>query len=527
MKKNFIGVLIIVISVALLGLVFIQLYWIKNAVTLREDEFYRKVSFVLFQVSNKLEKIETMQHIQSVSNENWEKIEGLNKPISNNAVFYDTVKTFRDADMEIKVVEGKTLDSAKNIISQSIEGNSKVGKNNYDFKLNLNANNPNTISATINDSVYLLQKEKRSSLVNDLIKKMYEPDNFKPVKERLNRNLLDSLLKNELVLAGINTPYEYNVFDYGGNNLFDLDKNQFEKFRTLSYNMKLYPSDIIEEPHFLSIYFPNQKSYLLQSMWLILASSVVIMLFVIASFTYTILTILKQKKLSIIKNDFINNMTHELKTPISTISLAAEALADPEISNNSSFRSNYLNMIKDENKRLAMMVENVLKSALWDKPDFNLNYETVNIQDIIQDIINSLSLQVQVKGGKIENNFFAQNAFIEADRVHITNLFFNLIDNAIKYTNKSPEIIVETTSDDNYLKISVKDNGIGITKENQKKIFDKFYRVPTGNIHNVKGFGLGLSYVKAIVEKHKGFINVKSEINKGSCFEVVLPIKIK
>ena len=251
------------------------------------------------------------------------------------------------------------------------------------------------------------------------------------------------------------------------------------------------------------------------------------MLFVIASFTYTILTILKQKKLSIIKNDFINNMTHELKTPISTISLAAEALSDPDISNNSSFKATYLNMIKDENKRLGLMVENVLKSALWDKPDFNLKLETINVHEILQEIINSLSLQIQVKGGKIEKNFLASTFTIYADKVHITNLFFNLIDNAIKYTDKTPEITIETSSTDKTIKISIKDNGIGISKEHQKKIFDKFYRVPTGNIHNVKGFGLGLNYVKAIIEKHNGFINVKSEANKGSCFETVLPLKLK
>ncbi|NUM49927.1 MAG: HAMP domain-containing histidine kinase [Flavobacteriales bacterium] len=526
MKKNYISILIVIISAALLGLVFIQLYWIKNAITLREDEFYRKVTFVLFQVSNKLEKIETMQHIQSVSNEQWEKMNAMNNPIIGNTLFYDTIKTFRDEDMEIKVVEGKTLDSSKKIISQSIEGNSKIGKNSYDFKLNLNAYNHNSITATINDSVYLLQKEKRSNLISDLVEKMYEPENIKPIKERLNKDLLDSLLKNELLLAGINTPHDYNVFDYYGNPLFELHKNQLEKFQTLSYNMKLYPSDIIEKPHFLSIYFPKQKSYLLKSMGLILTSSVIIMLFVIASFTYTILTILKQKKLSIIKNDFINNMTHELKTPISTISLAAEALSDPEISNNSSFRTNYLNMIKDENKRLAMMVENVLKSALWDKPDFKLHRETLDIHEVLLEIINSLSLQVQVKGGKIEKRFLAENTKVYADKVHITNLFFNLIDNAIKYTIKTPEIVVETSAHNNYIKIAVKDNGIGISKEHQKKIFDKFYRVPTGNIHNVKGFGLGLNYVKAIVEKHKGQITVKSEVNKGSCFEIVLPTKL-
>jgi two-component system phosphate regulon sensor histidine kinase PhoR len=257
-------------------------------------------------------------------------------------------------------------------------------------------------------------------------------------------------------------------------------------------------------------------------MWLMLLTSVMLLIIIVLAFTYTIQTIFKQKKLSEIKNDFISNMTHELKTPISTISLACEALSDQDVCKNPSANSNYVNMISQENKRLGLLVESVLKSAMWDK-ELKLKRDTFNLHDIINQVTLNIAIQVENKRGKISKNLAAKESEITADKIHITNLIYNLLDNANKYTPTEPDIIISTENYKQGILISVADNGVGIKKENINKIFDKFYRVPTGNVHNVKGFGLGLNYVKALVEKHGGEVQVVSEYGVGTTFKVYLP----
>jgi two-component system phosphate regulon sensor histidine kinase PhoR len=227
--------------------------------------------------------------------------------------------------------------------------------------------------------------------------------------------------------------------------------------------------------------------------------------------------------LSEIKNDFISNMTHEFKTPISTISLACEVLSDKSIEKSPERMNKYVKMIGDENKRLSLLVENILQTAILDKGQLKLKIQSIDIHNLIEQTITNIKLQVENKEGEISTDLKAANAVINGDRVHITNIVFNLIDNALKYSGDHPVIKISTRNDSEGVFISVEDNGIGISKENQKRIFDTMYRVPTGNIHNVKGFGLGLSYVKAVVEKHGGSINVESELGKGSTFTIYLP----
>ena len=246
-------------------------------------------------------------------------------------------------------------------------------------------------------------------------------------------------------------------------------------------------------------------------------------LLIIGGFYYTINTILQQKKLSEIKNDFINNMTHELKTPISTISLACEALADPDMQKSDNSRNKFVGMIKEENKRLGVLVENVLKTAVLDQGKMKFKLEEIDIHHLIEKVLKSFELQLNTASGSIERKLHAQNNIVKGDKIHLTNVFYNLVDNAIKYTNSKPEITIRTVDDDEALKIEIIDNGIGISKENQKKIFDQLYRVPKGNLHDVKGFGLGLHYVKVIAEKHLGKIFVESTLGKGSTFTILLP----
>jgi len=254
--------------------------------------------------------------------------------------------------------------------------------------------------------------------------------------------------------------------------------------------------------------------------------SIILIIAIVYSFTYTITTIFRQKKLSEVKNDFINNMTHEFKTPISTISLACEALGDRDMRKSGEFTENYVNVIKEENKRLAVMAEKILQTAVIDKGQLKMNKEKIDFHEVISDVIKNISIQVEIKDGVILKNFMAVNSVLEGDKVHLTNLVYNLLDNANKYSPKKPVIRISTENTSSGILLTIEDKGIGISKTEQKKVFEKLYRVPTGDIHEVRGFGLGLSYVKATVAEHNGKISLESEVNKGSTFKVFLPFKM-
>jgi two-component system, OmpR family, phosphate regulon sensor histidine kinase PhoR len=339
--------------------------------------------------------------------------------------------------------------------------------------------------------------------------------------------LVDSLLRYEFKNRGINTRYVWTVFSAGSMPLFgngdDPQQSLRDSLLTSRHRVSLRPDNIFSQPHMLAVYFPFQNGYILKSLWLMLVLSVLFVLFILLLFYYSISTIYRQKQFSEIKNDFISNMTHELKTPISTISLACEVLADSSVEKTQDRLNRYVSMIKEENKRLGGLVENVLQSALLDKGNFRLKTEPVDFHALLRNAVNSVRIQVENKSGEITMSLDAKRFDIECDRTHTQNLIFNLLDNAIKYTPGQPLIRVSTVNTATGIQLCVEDNGIGISRENQKKIFDKLYRVPTGNVHDVKGFGLGLSYVKAIALKHGGDVFVQSEPGHGSQFYVNLP----
>jgi two-component system phosphate regulon sensor histidine kinase PhoR len=340
----------------------------------------------------------------------------------------------------------------------------------------------------------------------------------------LNKNLLDSLLNEELRQKGIKTKFEYGVYSSLQNKMIIEKTGQYQaQLLKNSFVFTLYPNEFLTNPNYLMIYFPYEIRFLLKEMSSIILISLILIIILMMLFTYVIKVIVWQKKLSEMKNDFINNMTHEIKTPISTISLACEALSDQSVKKHEALAENYLKVIYDENKRLADITEKILQAAIFDQGELNLKLEMINIEEVIDNVINNIGIQVEVKDGKIIRDFRASKTAITADKMHITNVISNLVDNANKYSPKRPVITIISENYSDGVRISIEDNGIGISKENQKKIFDKLYRVPTGNIHDVKGFGLGLSYVKAVIEKHNGKITVDSDLRKGSTFRVYLP----
>ncbi len=364
--------------------------------------------------------------------------------------------------------------------------------------------------------------------------------NLIPLAERINLEQLDSLISQEFLSRGVDVVFNYGVLSNktksfviaNGHYLVEgnskIDANQDSKNSGLfnsRYKVPLFRQGI-ESPGELIVHFPQRNAILWWTVWKPALGSLLFTSIILFSFVYTVNVVFRQKKISEMKTDFINNMTHEFKTPIATISLAADAINNPSIITNEEKIKRFLNIIKQENKRMNSQVEKVLQMAQIDKNDINLTYSPINLHNVIQATVENISLQVEAKGGKVKTSLLADYDEILGDITHVTNIIHNLIDNANKYTPSEPEITISTKNVDNEILVSVKDNGIGISKEARKLIFDKFYRVHTGNVHDVKGFGLGLSYVKAMVEAHKGTVEVRSELGKGSEFILHFPLKL-
>lgn len=344
------------------------------------------------------------------------------------------------------------------------------------------------------------------------------------VKNRIQPAVLDSLLRMELKSKGIKGNFSYKVTSAKKDSIFftrNAGEAQFLPDNT--YQTALFPKDMIRDAGLLTITFPEKSSMIMSNLNAMMALSGALLLILLFSFGFTIHSILRQKKISEMKTDFINNMTHEFKTPVSTIMIASESLRDPDIANDMHRVNRLAGIIYDENVRLGNHIERVLNIARIDKGDLKLDCKPVDMNELIAAVLDSMSLQLQKKGTELKMNLGAENTLVYGDELHLSNVIFNLIDNANKYSKEHPEIIISTENHGRNLIIRVKDNGIGMSRDQQAKIFDQFYRIPTGNLHDVKGFGLGLSYVNNIVKRLNGTIKVRSEKDKGSEFEMSFP----
>jgi two-component system phosphate regulon sensor histidine kinase PhoR len=504
-------------GVALIGLIASQLFWISNAFILRSQHFSTAVNDALCDVVYKLQKKDAAAKIKRKLN--------LRKQGMRWMLHSDSLG--KDSSQVIKVFEDLTTDSAGVTIHKTrrnLFSNDTLNAAGWGVNINTNSKEPFTISHIDSTDDRFEWMKQQSDMVSDIFDELVSINIYKGYSNSIDTNSIDSILRAALINKGIHASYCYGIFN--NSKIFFTNNCSASSGDSLfhsPYKINVAPDNVFITPQYLAIYFPSEKNYILQTMWLMLTASGVLLVVIIYVFYYTVSTILKQKKLSDIKNDFINNMTHELKTPISTVSLASEMLQDASIEKSKEQLNQYVHIIKEENQRLGLLVENILQTAVLDKGEFKLRLEEIDIHEIIDKVLGNVRLPLQKREGEMIIKKNAEDSIVYADRVHITNVIYNLVDNALKYVEGKPLLKIYTETVRNGIKISVSDNGIGISKENQKKIFDTFYRVPTGNIHNVKGFGLGLSYVKAVVEKHRGAVTVESEWEKGSTFSIVLP----
>jgi len=536
-SKTYLNSIVVALFLAMFGLVAVQTYLIRKAVKTEEEQFNQQINQALSNVVSKLDKerySEDMLNymVESVTGNDIDSSVALGQNFIERKIdIIDSIITKEGGDsVLIRIVEGTTKDPSKGIRAEARviqEGSINDSLSRLDL-IDFNVGKTKGIEDIPRDLLM-----ERMKMISDILIRFLDPDSYGAPSKRLNLKILDSLILNELHEVGIETPYTFAVLDISGEGI-EFTNQTAHNYNLLAknalYKKRLFPGDYSQIQKSagltLALDLPSKMPFILKRIWWVFVLSFVIIGIIIYAFYYTISTIRKQKKLSVIKNDFISNMTHELKTPISTISLACEALNDPDFSAQQTTGENpYIHMIKDENDRLGVLVERVLQSALIEKGDLKIKEEVLDLHKIITDVAQKFKIQVDNLSGDLSLDLQASKSLLLGDRVHITNIFYNLLDNALKYRNGIPKITLHTRTKGEQIICCVADNGIGINKEYQKKIFDRLFRVPTGNVHDVKGFGLGLSYVQAIITHHDGQISVQSQPGKGSTFKLTFKLK--
>ena len=484
----------------MVSILLVQFSWISQINELNNERFEKDINDVLFTVNQKLEERE----ILILTRENLEAKFKISR--SNETGGVELIESI----FSKRTIQDGEIETKQNSLQFDLESSNK----NVDSDDNINASilvedfNEVTVDTLIQKQIDKVLD--RSEMIQIILNKLLTGD--RNIKTELNKKSIEKLIKTSLKQKNIDMDFEYLLLDNEKNNIL-LSNTEDDKILKSSFSISLFQNDLIDSNLVLFLDFPLKNSYLRDNNIYSLAFSFIFILLIALSFYYVVVKAFQLKKLSEIKNDFIDNMTHELKTPISTISLACEAMID-----NKKNKNDYVKIIDEENKRLGHQVERVLNIARTEKQSYKIDRSSVNIHEIIEESINVFRFKLEKKGGKIVNKLNAENPIINGNKSHLVNVFNNLIENGIKYSKDKPVITIESRNDESSMEISIKDNGIGIKKNNLDKIFDKFYREPQGNIHNVKGFGLGLSYVKNIVDKLNAKIFVKSKYGHGSVF---------
>lgn len=509
MKKSTIWLLAAVMAVTFFGLLSIQINYFRASLEMRNDQFDDAVRRSLHQISKNLEIDQTSKYLNQEVNDFYKK-KGIYKenPISPGEKTITLSERFRMTDNN-----GDPIMNMEYNISQTTRVKSRSPQK--------GANAVAQASYNIQE-IFKERYEYQRQVVDNVIYKLVQSSSSDPISERINFKTLNENIKDELRYNGIEIPFQFEIVDKNNKPIYVQD-NYEPKDKNAVYEYVLFPNDPIEKLNSLRISFPTKKDYIFSEISLLVPAFIFTFILLI-TFIISIYLIFRQKRLSEMKSDFMNNMTHELKTPVSTISLAAQMLKDPGIMKSPDIFNHISSVINDETKRLSFQVEKVLQMSLFEKQKATLKFKELDINDIIVNIANTFQLKVEKFGGSIDIDLVADDTLVSADEMHITNVIFNLLDNALKYRREDVplELMMRTWNQNNKIYISIEDNGIGIRKEDAKKVFERFYRVSTGNRHDVKGFGLGLAYVKKIVEDHKGTIKVESNLGHGTKFIISL-----
>lgn len=513
---------------AMLAMILVQTYWIRRSLESEEYQMGLVVKQVLAEISDELVQNETVITI----------LDEIRPPLiqhQSEAVWnyhIDARSAYDRTDMGHTAIEEADVDADEDIFTYESPDislkNQKVERINDSLLVvtgeDQHSRDTILVSAMTPKQVRLeLMKEmkRQEAFVNRVVRKMMVEE--KQILGSISGERIEAMLKEKLPERGVDIPFEYAVYEEGHKPMFSSEN--FNEFEQCSYFRRpLFPNSVYNQSTYISVYFPGERQLIRKSMGIMGGSSLLITFFIVIMFSLVLYIMFKQKRLSEMKNDFVNNMTHELKTPISTISLASQMLNDRSIPDEQKNMGQISRIIQTESKQLGYQVERVLQMAIFDHGELKLKYEEVDLHDVIENVAQNFLLQMDKRGGKLDFLPEADQTVVWGDLMHLTNLVSNLMENAIKYTSRAPEITISTANENGSIVMSVADNGIGISKEDQKRIFDKFFRVPTGNVHNVKGFGLGLSYVKLIVDEHGGNIKIKSEPGKGSRFDIHLPL---
>ncbi|MDL2305575.1 HAMP domain-containing histidine kinase [Bacteroides sp. OttesenSCG-928-D19] len=512
MKKSTIWILGVVMGLSFLGLLYLQVSYIEEMVKMRNEQFDDAVKRSLYQVSRTIELAETKRWLDNDVMQN--ELKGISQSGSQSSTIIQQSQHFT-----IKTPDGGSVSAFE--LKTITDRPSAVPKAKISGK-----HGTNTIPETarnLQEAVktrYMYQK----TLLDEVVWQMLYRASDTPLNERINFRHLDEYLRREFTNNDINIKFHFRVIDNANREVYrcsDFEQKGIEE----SYTQILFPNDPPAKISIMKVHFPTRRDYIFDSVSFVIPSMVFTFVLLI-TFIFTIYIVFRQKKLTEMKNDFINNMTHEFKTPISTISLAAQMLKDPAVGKSPQMFQHISGVINDETKRLRFQVEKVLQMSMFDKQQATLKMKDIDANELITGVINTFTLKVESYNGKITSNLEAVDPYIFVDEMHFTNVVFNLMDNAVKYKRADEDLVlnVRTWNEPGKLLISIQDNGIGIKKENLKKIFDKFYRVHTGNRHDVKGFGLGLAYVRKIINDHKGTIRVESDVNVGTKFIIALPL---
>ena len=535
-KNKFIG-LIFMMLLSLTGIIWVQIVWIRNALSIRNENFNRAVFASLDNAAN---AIESNREMSFFFNDPFTP-----GPLSGDISSYLRIGSYSSSDggnisysVTSETVTG-TVDSSgkmnydKAVISRTdttfFTDSGKITIILPDKKRDINFHGTNDESdlssrpVPVNKNEFIEWVRKRASefqnMSNQMISEVYQ---WEKTME-LNNDEVNHALKRSFQFSRLETPFEFAIIKDGKVQDGVFKKTEKNDFLKSKYKVQLFPDNIIRQNLIVSVIFPERANYVLGSMAWLLGGSLLFSFIILATFALSLFFIIRQKKISEMKSDFLNNMTHEFKTPIATISLAADTITNPKVINDEASVKHFIGMIKKENSRMNKKVETILQIASLDKKEIDFRFENISLHTIIERAIETIEIQVHQKNGRITLNLNASEPVIYGDSEHLTNLVNNLLDNALKYSPDIPEIRVETKNTGKGIILSVEDKGIGMNKSVQSKIFERFYRQASGNVHDVKGFGLGLNYVRAIIDAHKGNVTVASEPGKGSRFDIFLP----